>query len=149
MKHKAAAVSSAEPELCGDLIREILIKLPVKSLLRFKQVSKTWLRMITSNSFIYSHNSAAQNRQSAPSYFIFRYAMAPMSIRLHLYSSSIDSWKVILTPEESVVRCWMGDGVNLNDKYHILSMEKKEEYDDYHIMTFDYNSEVFGRIESA
>uniref|UniRef100_A0A7N0VJA8 F-box associated beta-propeller type 1 domain-containing protein n=1 Tax=Kalanchoe fedtschenkoi TaxID=63787 RepID=A0A7N0VJA8_KALFE len=66
--------------------------------------------------------------------------------RLHLYSSSSNSWKVILTPEESIVCCWMGDGVNLNDKYHILSMEKKEE-DDYHIMTFDYSSEVFSRIE--
>uniref|UniRef100_A0A7N0VL95 F-box associated beta-propeller type 1 domain-containing protein n=1 Tax=Kalanchoe fedtschenkoi TaxID=63787 RepID=A0A7N0VL95_KALFE len=67
--------------------------------------------------------------------------------RLHLYSSSSNSWKVILTPEESIVCCWMGDGVNLNDKYHILSMEKKEEEDDYHIMTFDYSSEVFSRIE--
>uniref|UniRef100_A0A7N0SZP6 Beta-glucosidase n=2 Tax=Kalanchoe fedtschenkoi TaxID=63787 RepID=A0A7N0SZP6_KALFE len=45
--------------------------------------------------------------------------------RLHLYSSSSNSWKVILTPEESVVRCWMGDGVNLNGKFHILWMEKK------------------------
>uniref|UniRef100_A0A7N0RF30 F-box domain-containing protein n=1 Tax=Kalanchoe fedtschenkoi TaxID=63787 RepID=A0A7N0RF30_KALFE len=183
MKHKTAAVSSAEPELCGDLIREILIKLPVKSLLRFKQVSKTWLHMITSNDFIYSHYSVAQNRQSGPSFFVVRHAVGSSRIsslirtciffghveykdddfsykvgifsarrqksvgvhRLHLYSSSSNSWKVILTPQESVVRCWMGDGVNLNGKYHILWMEKKEE--DYHIMTFDYSIEVFGRIE--
>uniref|UniRef100_A0A7N0VIJ3 F-box domain-containing protein n=1 Tax=Kalanchoe fedtschenkoi TaxID=63787 RepID=A0A7N0VIJ3_KALFE len=259
MKHNAAAVSSTEPELGGDLIREILIKLPVKSLLRFKQVSKTWLHMITSNSFISSHYSVVQNRQSAPSYFIVRYAISGDQIvsfitqismetstiridqdmhlqflleiceemcpspqlfsagfglycifdwitqrvalwnpgtrklevmppfhdrihpeykpafffghveyednefsykvgifsirshnsvgahRLHLYSSSSNSWKVILTPEESVVRRWMCHGVNLNGKYHILSMEE-EEYD-YHIMTFDYSSEVFGRIE--
>uniref|UniRef100_A0A7N0SZP0 F-box domain-containing protein n=1 Tax=Kalanchoe fedtschenkoi TaxID=63787 RepID=A0A7N0SZP0_KALFE len=94
MKHKTAAVSSAEPELCGDLIREILLKLPVKSLLRFKQVSKTWLHMITSNSFISGHYSVAQNRQSAPSYFIVRYAIESSRVVSFITQISMETSRI-------------------------------------------------------
>uniref|UniRef100_A0A7N1A0K4 F-box domain-containing protein n=1 Tax=Kalanchoe fedtschenkoi TaxID=63787 RepID=A0A7N1A0K4_KALFE len=62
----------SQPELHEDLIREVLLKLPVKSLLRFKQVSKTWLQMVTSKAFISDHYSVARNRQSDPSFFVIR-----------------------------------------------------------------------------
>uniref|UniRef100_A0A7N0ZWV0 F-box domain-containing protein n=1 Tax=Kalanchoe fedtschenkoi TaxID=63787 RepID=A0A7N0ZWV0_KALFE len=54
----------SEQQLCPDLIREILVKLPVKALVRFKQVSKTWMRIIKSNRFASEHYrySAAKNR---------------------------------------------------------------------------------------
>uniref|UniRef100_A0A7N0ZZ67 F-box domain-containing protein n=1 Tax=Kalanchoe fedtschenkoi TaxID=63787 RepID=A0A7N0ZZ67_KALFE len=283
-QNNTAAVSSNESSelllLCGDLIREILLKLPIKTLLRFKQVSKTWLRMITGSSFISDHYSVAKSRQSGPSFFIVRIPInicdrdrvvsvitqismeaskiridkniplrsrsqsqscrvngypypvmftagfglycafeslsqrvallnpgtrnsellppSPFCDRIHsdnlfcfghvdytedggfsykvgllsqhqvensdsvlvhrlqLYSSSTDSWKLILTPEGSCCS-WMANGVNLNGKYHILSYgyeSSDDDEDDYayyeydcHIMTFDYSSETFGRIE--
>ncbi|XP_074359344.1 F-box/kelch-repeat protein At2g43270-like [Apium graveolens] len=40
-----------------DLITEVLLRLPVKSLLRFKSVSKLWLSIISSNTFIKSHTT--------------------------------------------------------------------------------------------
>uniref|UniRef100_A0A7N0VL31 F-box domain-containing protein n=1 Tax=Kalanchoe fedtschenkoi TaxID=63787 RepID=A0A7N0VL31_KALFE len=269
----------AQSELYEDLIREVLLKLPVKSLLRFKQVSKTWLQMVTSKAFISDHYSVARNRQSHPSFFVIRnpiynknravnvitqismdasgirtdkniplrfigrcgerytfpvffpmgfglycifellsqtvvlwnlgtrksevlppspfrdrinpehdpsvcfahvdddfsYKVGLLSVRrylennnsvfvqrLQLYSSSSNSWKMILIPEGSVVGYCMADGVNLNGKYHIFSLDSNQEQDynngseeeddnnyiyDYHIMTFDYASELFGRIE--
>uniref|UniRef100_A0A7N0UJ90 F-box domain-containing protein n=1 Tax=Kalanchoe fedtschenkoi TaxID=63787 RepID=A0A7N0UJ90_KALFE len=194
----------AERELCGDLIREILLKLPVKSLLRFKQVSKTWLQMITSTSFISSHYSVAKNRQPGPPFFSIRNELAALwnpgtrkleavppdriheehswmfgfghvdykddrfsykvgllsppknnvAYWLQLYSSGSDSWKVLMTPDGSRCCSWTGRGVNLNGKYHTLFVDpnkKPEEGNgykhDFHIMTFDYDNAVFGRME--
>uniref|UniRef100_A0A7N0V0R2 F-box domain-containing protein n=1 Tax=Kalanchoe fedtschenkoi TaxID=63787 RepID=A0A7N0V0R2_KALFE len=50
------------PELIDDLVRLILLKLPVKSLIKFRSVSKSWKDIISSNTFIYelySNNSLA------------------------------------------------------------------------------------------
>ena len=43
------------PELLNKLVCEILIRLPVESLLRFKRVSKAWRALISAPSFIQSH----------------------------------------------------------------------------------------------
>ncbi|KAL6517862.1 hypothetical protein OROMI_033563 [Orobanche minor] len=43
------------PLLSGDLIMEILERLPVKSLLRFKSVSKAWQQLILNPQFIAKH----------------------------------------------------------------------------------------------
>ncbi|MCD9639348.1 hypothetical protein HAX54_023788 [Datura stramonium] len=41
--------------LAGDVIVEILLRLPVKSLLRFRTVSKSWYCLLTSRDFIQMH----------------------------------------------------------------------------------------------
>ncbi|XVF60530.1 hypothetical protein PTKIN_Ptkin08bG0054900 [Pterospermum kingtungense] len=41
--------------LATDLVVEILLNLPVKSLLRFKSVCKSWYALIDSNEFINMH----------------------------------------------------------------------------------------------
>ncbi|KAM3327088.1 hypothetical protein P3S67_002214 [Capsicum chacoense] len=47
-------LSSEFPVLPADLISEILFKLPLKSLLKFKSVSKSWLGLISSDNKYYA-----------------------------------------------------------------------------------------------
>ncbi|KAM3339969.1 hypothetical protein P3S68_029839 [Capsicum galapagoense] len=55
--------SSEFPVLPADLISEILFKLPVKSHLKFKSVSKSWLGLISSPKFVKSHiNISSDNK---------------------------------------------------------------------------------------
>lgn len=62
-----------------DIIREILLRLPVQSLLRFKTVSKLWFDVITSSNFIDSH----YQHPSKPKLFVM------LTQRRELYSISV------------------------------------------------------------
>uniref|UniRef100_A0A7N0VF72 F-box domain-containing protein n=1 Tax=Kalanchoe fedtschenkoi TaxID=63787 RepID=A0A7N0VF72_KALFE len=101
MHKKTGSESGAETELCEDLIREILLKLPVKSLLRFSQVSKTWLQIIRSNSFISNHYSVAKSRRSGPTFFIIRNAI----------SDEVDSFVTQVSTEAGRIR--IGQNIHL------------------------------------
>ena len=50
------------PELPEDIVPDILKWLPVKSLVRFRCVSKSWHSLITSSSFIHMHLHFNQSR---------------------------------------------------------------------------------------
>ncbi|PHT71081.1 hypothetical protein T459_26185 [Capsicum annuum] len=56
--------SSEFPVLPADLISEILFKLPVKSHLKFKSVSKSWLGLISSPKFVKSHINISSDNNS-------------------------------------------------------------------------------------
>ncbi|VFQ72363.1 unnamed protein product [Cuscuta campestris] len=49
------ALSGSSSEFGEDMIREVMLRLPVKSLIRFKCVSRFWHAQITSPDFIAKH----------------------------------------------------------------------------------------------
>ncbi|XP_074326666.1 F-box/kelch-repeat protein At3g06240-like [Apium graveolens] len=55
MKKQSCVTSAETISDCEDLLTEILIKLPVESLLRCKSVSKPWLSLISNPNFVKSH----------------------------------------------------------------------------------------------
>ncbi|KAG8381566.1 hypothetical protein BUALT_Bualt06G0134900 [Buddleja alternifolia] len=54
--HKTASTSSEVVGSIDDLLNQILLRLPVKSLMRFKLVSKNWQSLITSPCFSLQYN---------------------------------------------------------------------------------------------
>lgn len=81
------------PVLPADLITEILVRLPVKSLLKFRSVSKSWLGLISSPEFIDTHLSkSANNKDFSHHRFMLRfylpkYNLKDCSVRSLLYDS--------------------------------------------------------------
>ncbi|XP_074376800.1 putative F-box protein At5g52610 [Apium graveolens] len=73
--------------LTEDLISEILVKLPVKQLLRCKSVCKPWLSLISSPNFIKSH---LNHTITAPQILTSNSGRKSMSL-LHLDSCEIDA----------------------------------------------------------
>ncbi|XVF82963.1 hypothetical protein PTKIN_Ptkin16aG0094400 [Pterospermum kingtungense] len=47
----------------GDIIIEILLKLPVKSITRFKPVAKTWNQLLQNPSFVFQHFSNSRKNK--------------------------------------------------------------------------------------
>uniref|UniRef100_A0A7N0ZUN0 F-box domain-containing protein n=1 Tax=Kalanchoe fedtschenkoi TaxID=63787 RepID=A0A7N0ZUN0_KALFE len=66
-------------DLPDDLIRLILVKLPVKCLLRLRLVSKTWLQLINCPTFIFHHHSAIMSQRKSGNsdlgYMVVRYPL--------------------------------------------------------------------------
>ncbi|XP_060178710.1 F-box/kelch-repeat protein At3g23880-like isoform X2 [Lycium barbarum] len=77
---KPAHISSQDsimpmPNLPTELITEILLKLPVKSLLKFRSVSKSWLSLISSPDFVKTHLLlSASNKDYTHHGLMFKFA---------------------------------------------------------------------------
>ncbi|KAL7229422.1 hypothetical protein ACSBR2_008016 [Camellia fascicularis] len=56
----------------GDLLNQILLYLPIRSLLRFKSVSKHWLSLITHPHFLHLRTTQPNPRPSG--LFLYRYS---------------------------------------------------------------------------
>ncbi|XP_055811994.1 F-box/kelch-repeat protein At3g23880-like [Solanum dulcamara] len=76
-----------------ELVTEILLRLPVKSLLKFRCVSKFWLNLVTSPEFVKTHLSiTANNKDFTHHRLMFRlmgpkYSLKDCSLSTFLYDS--------------------------------------------------------------
>ena len=60
-------------ELPDEMVWEILIRLPVQSLARFKSVSKAWLAIISDPSFVLAHLQCSKESQPKPVVILARH----------------------------------------------------------------------------
>ncbi|XP_060181962.1 F-box/kelch-repeat protein At3g06240-like [Lycium barbarum] len=82
------------PTLPVELVTEILLRLPVKSLLQFRCVSKSWFDLLSSPEFIKSHlNLSANNKDNTHHRLMlsypYTYNFKDWSLRSLLYESDV------------------------------------------------------------
>ncbi|CAL5376504.1 unnamed protein product [Camellia sinensis] len=70
-----------------DLLTEILLRLPAKSLIRFKSVSKNWLHLISDSHFAVNHSRRIRNSSMISGlFFYFDYSRSELhSVSLHAH----------------------------------------------------------------
>ncbi|KAG6737049.1 hypothetical protein POTOM_059982 [Populus tomentosa] len=96
---KGKAIKIIEDPLPEDLITEILSWLPVKALLQFKCVCKSWYAIITSQAFISKHlNNYYDNYDDSDTFFA-QYFVTKLG-ELALYEFLVDETSTILSYEE-------------------------------------------------
>ncbi|PHU21782.1 hypothetical protein BC332_06889 [Capsicum chinense] len=81
----------AMPNLPEDLITETLLRLPVKSLLKFRSVSKSWLSLIRSPEFVKNHLLlSATNKDYKHHSLMFKNGFKDCSLTALLYGSFVE-----------------------------------------------------------
>ncbi|KAM3199274.1 hypothetical protein P3L10_031634 [Capsicum annuum] len=87
--HKAKRVMKHSVPLQEEIIMEILSRLPVRSLLRFKCVSKCWMTLISEPYFTLKHRNRAKNDQNSQKFLVSRKDL--LEDEFSLYCSSLSS----------------------------------------------------------
>ncbi|KAL8140621.1 LOW QUALITY PROTEIN: hypothetical protein V2J09_006642 [Rumex salicifolius] len=62
--------ATATPQLPSDIMIQILPRLPIKSILRFKSVNKAWCALFTSPNFILNHTRIGSSASNVPSLLV-------------------------------------------------------------------------------
>jgi F-box interacting protein len=96
LKGKAIKIEDPLPQ---DLITEILSWLPVKALLQFKCVCKSWYAIITSQAFISRHLNNYYDNYDDSDTFLAQYFVTKLG-ELALYEFLVDETSTILSYEE-------------------------------------------------
>ncbi|KAJ7004332.1 hypothetical protein NC653_009262 [Populus alba x Populus x berolinensis] len=78
-----------------DMVMDIFLKLPVKSIIRFSCASKFWNSLITSPIFIKNHLSKFKQRKQL---FLLRTSNPIVSYSLHLDNNSLDRYSQLEFP---------------------------------------------------
>ncbi|PHT49229.1 hypothetical protein CQW23_13437 [Capsicum baccatum] len=87
--HKVKRVMKHSVPLQEEIIMEILSRLPVRSLLRFKCVSKCWMTLISEPYFMLKHRNDAKNYQNSQKFLVSRKDL--LEDEFSLYCSSLSS----------------------------------------------------------
>uniref|UniRef100_A0A251UNU8 Putative F-box domain-containing protein n=1 Tax=Helianthus annuus TaxID=4232 RepID=A0A251UNU8_HELAN len=101
-----------------EIIEEILSRLPVKSILRFKSVSKPWRSLISNPSFTKLHSTrAAVNHRTA----LFISAHDPSTRKRYFLSAAHDGGSLthLITLHNTPTRCDITESQHLNGKTDI------------------------------
>ncbi|XP_009614765.1 F-box/kelch-repeat protein At3g23880 [Nicotiana tabacum] len=106
------------PILPAELITEILLRLPVKTLLKFRCVSKSWLSLISSTEFVKTHLSISANNKDYTHHRVMlsfvqpEYNLKDCSLSSLLYGSVTDALDMdypMKHPHQSV---WIVGSIN-------------------------------------
>ncbi|KAM3356972.1 F-box/kelch-repeat protein like [Capsicum galapagoense] len=141
-------LSSEFPVLLADLISEILFKLPLKSLLKFKSVSKSWLGLISSDNKYYTRHRFMLGFDPRQLTWIFlRINPTNQSIKavgsanglicvvisysdLFLWNPSIRKFKKLPSPRIGFLYMYGFGYDELNDDYYKVVCLTQKVYDD-------------------
>ncbi|XP_063943441.1 F-box protein CPR1-like [Daucus carota subsp. sativus] len=87
----------SNPTLCDDLISEILVRVPVKSLIQFQLVSKTWLSLIKDPVFVKAQLRRAIRSGTDETLMLVRYSCSTSteSAKLKLSLFDVDSRQIV------------------------------------------------------
>ncbi|XVF78179.1 hypothetical protein PTKIN_Ptkin14bG0109000 [Pterospermum kingtungense] len=82
-----------------ELILEILVKLPVKSLVKCRSVCKTWNNLITNPCFISTHLQTSLSKTPSHGHLVLKDSQDHQdSFSLHFYNHNFDQYKQLLFP---------------------------------------------------
>ncbi|GFQ01399.1 F-box/kelch-repeat protein at3g23880 [Phtheirospermum japonicum] len=119
-------IAAATPKLPNDVVIEILTRLPVKPLLKFRCVCKSWLSIISSHPFIKTHLTNSKNDPNFTHHRIMlncRGNLKQCSARSLLYEPIIESFHTGFSSQSSKNSIWV---VGSCDGLICLAIDKKE-----------------------
>ncbi|MCD7463921.1 hypothetical protein HAX54_051699 [Datura stramonium] len=135
-KQENSKSNEQEILVCFDLVSTILSRLPVKSLLRFRSISKSWLALIGSPEFIKYHLSLSTNKNKD-------YTNHKVMLRIAQPELNLKDYSVMDEPNldyqmKSSVRKYKKlpdfETKSSNDGHFIYGFGYDEIHDDYKIM---------------
>ncbi|KAG5577231.1 hypothetical protein H5410_057365 [Solanum commersonii] len=146
-----------------DVVKEILLRCPVKSLLRFTCINKNWYALIKTPEFVQHHLNCSKNKPSQLLLYNSGNLLDdhdsrsltllsednPQTIKA-IYSCSRDSWR-IFKPKKPLplfidVKHTFGTAYLNGAYYWLLNGGSRT---DYSILSFDFGCEIFEGIEGC
>ncbi|XP_059650283.1 putative F-box protein At5g52610 [Cornus florida] len=106
------AKSKALPPVPDELFLDILLRLPVKSLFRFRSVCKRWSTIIDSPSFVDLHLSQSQTRPCEPQILV---SFSLPDSKHYFYSSSLEGGQAVRLmwlPGNCRSPCYVSESLN-------------------------------------
>lgn len=131
------------PTFSHDLIVEILLRLPIKSLLRFKCVCKSWLSFISDPHFVKSHLVVAPTNQTLLDY---DFSICPNPSGMHIWGIKFFSCKT--NSEGRKLRVTLGihwPGPFFNGALHWLALTSNKKHFGA-IIAYDLRQRSFSEI---
>uniref|UniRef100_K4D590 F-box domain-containing protein n=1 Tax=Solanum lycopersicum TaxID=4081 RepID=K4D590_SOLLC len=150
--------NSAIVQFPEEILVNILTRLPVKSLVRFKCVSKFWITLISDPYFTKKHLNRARNDQDSRKLLIYQWALSDEYKIIHMhqniegpyYTNEIlalkdgCSWRSI-DEHPRAIRCWFHASDSLpfiHAAFHWIQVSRNY----FVVISFDISNEVYGEI---